>query len=558
MTRVREMLKPKLYLGLAGVLVAIAGVAIYAVGATTVQEIQGTSTEPRADVVTIDTVKLFEDLERPAVIFLHDLHTKTLEKKNKDCKTCHLEVKEPSSLAERKALSPKFKRLKDTNKQQVVDNYHTECITCHKEIADTGEKAGPIELCGKCHPGQTKVLSSRQPMQMDRSLHFRHIEATKDKVKNEDKCDRCHHEYDEINKKLYYAKEKEGSCGYCHKGETEKNRMSIRLASHLACVDCHRRELTKDPTLAQQKKIGPVQCAGCHDIKNQEKIEKIKDVPRIKRKQPDVVLLQADKKALAEEKKNELVLMDPVPFDHKAHEENNATCRVCHHESLDSCSKKCHTLDGLKDGDFIKLAQAMHQSKSDKSCLGCHDKRQQEKECVGCHASIEKSPMPKTPLCTTCHMKSMEDEKAIDGVKPEVIAEKLLKARTFMKDTYKAEDIPEEVVIKGLVDEYEAVKFPHRKIVQTLVKNTKDSKLANYFHREKGTMCQGCHHDSPAAKKPPRCSSCHGKPFDENNLFRPGLKGAYHQQCLGCHKEMNMEKPKPTDCKEACHKEKKK
>jgi DnaJ-class molecular chaperone len=94
-------------------------------------------------------------------------------------------------------------------------------------------------------------------------------------------------------------------------------------------------------------------------------------------------------------------------------------------------------------------------------------------------------------------------------------------------------------------------------MVETLVKGIEKNKLATYFHREEGTLCQGCHHNSPADKKPPRCGSCHGRPFDANAVLRPGMKGAYHQQCIGCHQEMGLEKPKATDCA-GCHKEKKK
>ena len=37
------------------------------------------------------------------------------------------------------------------------------------------------------------------------------------------------------------------------------------------------------------------------------------------------------------------------------------------------------------------------------------------------------------------------------------------------------------------------------------------------------------------------------------NWNKPGLMGAYHLQCMGCHKEMGMEKP--VSCTD-CHKEK--
>ena len=84
-------------------------------------------------------------------------------------------------------------------------------------------------------------------------------------------------------------------------------------------------------------------------------------------------------------------------------------------------------------------------------------------------------------------------------------------------------------------------------------KTTTIAKLAANFHADPGTICQGCHHNSPIGKKPPQCASCHGQPFDERKLNSPGLLGAYHIQCMGCHAEMGIEKP--VGCTE-CHKEK--
>jgi hypothetical protein len=88
----------------------------------------------------------------------------------------------------------------------------------------------------------------------------------------------------------------------------------------------------------------------------------------------------------------------------------------------------------------------------------------------------------------------------------------------------------------------------------------KDSPLANYFHSDSGTMCQGCHHNSPLSKTPPTCMSCHPKQvgkasFDAREANRPGLLAAQHGQCMSCHKDMAV-KPVATACLE-CHKEKK-
>jgi hypothetical protein len=77
-------------------------------------------------------------------------------------------------------------------------------------------------------------------MGMDKSLHFRHVKA------HENKCEQCHHEYDDKSKTLFYAKGREGTCRYCHMEETQENRISMREASHISCVDCHLKTKAKD------------------------------------------------------------------------------------------------------------------------------------------------------------------------------------------------------------------------------------------------------------------------------------------------------------------------
>jgi hypothetical protein len=131
----------------------------------------------------------------------------------------------------------------------------------------------------------------------------------------------------------------------------------------------------------------------------------------------------------------------------------------------------------------------------------------------------------------------------------------ILENREAMTATYNPQDIPETVMIDTLMNKYEPVKLPHRKIVQSMVVNINNNKLANFFHHEKGTVCQGCHHNSPAAKEPPKCISCHGKPFNAKDPFKPGLMAAYHRQCMECHKAMGIKKPVSTDCT-ACHQKK--
>ena len=528
-----------------GTLIVLLMVSTYCIGG------QGQESEAgaRADIVIIDTLKVFGYLEKPAVEFLHDAHTEALKKQGKDCSACHLSSgkvnksnKIPGSLDEAlkgiDPLSPKFKRLEDTARKDVMDVYHTFCIQCHTDMTAEGEKSGPV-TCGECHK-PSEIQSSRQPIGFDKSLHYRHSKA------QEKKCEVCHHEYDKEKKKLFYAKGKEGTCRYCHGEETVENRISFKEAAHLDCINCHRK------TIAKNEQAGPVKCMGCHDPASQAKIQKVDEVPRMERKQPDIVLVKTGEK-MPENGKIGSVRMTPVAYDHKAHETYSDNCRSCHHASMESCST-CHTIDGKKDGEQVKLEHAYHLTGTDKSCMGCHNAKTADPKCAGCHVFMEKGRKKADSSCLKCHETLTSEMENLVLKDPDKAAKMMADAREYTKETYRKDDIPEKVVIKALANQYEPAEFPHRKIVNKLMEGINGSKLATHFHGDKGTLCQGCHHNSPASTKPPKCGSCHGKPFNEMEPMRPGLLGAYHQQCMTCHKEMKLEKP--AGCT-GCHKEKK-
>ena len=488
--------------------------------------------QKRADIIQIDSMQDFGRLERPPVTFLHQKHTEALAEQNKDCSACHL--------VENDRLVPKFKRLKNTTKQEVMDIYHASCIACHQETAAAKQKSGPV-VCGECHRDRPDLVSIWQPIGMDRSLHYRHSKSQKEK------CGRCHHQFNEVTKKLYHAEGKEGTCRYCHKDVTEENRISLRLASHLACIDCHSK------TLAKFNDAGPVTCGGCHDPAQQKLIETLKVVPRMKRNQPDMVFVRTTKSGIKDS--NPATRMNLVPFSHKAHENYNDTCRVCHHANLNACVQ-CHTLQGTKEGNHVTLEASMHRLNVNMSCLGCHDLNQRDPKCAGCHASIARTRQQDPAACQACHMGDVTQvAENIQNAEEKDLVAGMLEARNPVTQTFAESDIPEIVEMKALMNLYGPVKLPHRKIVQTLSDNIKESKLVRYFHRDESTLCQGCHHHSPAAKKPPSCASCHGRPFDERDPGKPGLMAAYHRQCMECHEAMGIEKPAATNCV-ACHQKK--
>lgn len=137
-------------------------------------------------------------------------------------------------------------------------------------------------------------------------------------------------------------------------------------------------------------------------------------------------------------------------------------------------------------------------------------------ECKSCHNISSKS---ETPSCKTCHGAtfSFNDLKG-SGLK--AIAGKKI--------------MPEYFTFNEDSKIFEPVTFPH------------------ILHYDLIGNCKECHHHSSSESQTPRCSTCHGAPFGSENisLGKPGLKGALHQKCIGCHKEYEVG---PVICVD-CHK----
>jgi hypothetical protein len=443
------------------------------------------------------------------------------------------------------------------------------------EMAAADKKTGPPDgLCRSCHDAGPKTGSSRLEAGMEKVLHFRHVDAKAIAAAagEKDNCSRCHHEYDQKAKKVFYAKGKEQTCRNCHLEQPQKGVKSLSQAAHEQCVNCH-----LDLARKNVKDNGPYDCGGCHGAEGQAKIVKNnkeatarlkdKEIPRLYRGQPDAALITFNPK-LEPDKAGKTPVMNPVAFNHKAHEKNTDSCKVCHHASMDAC-QKCHTLSGSKEGNFVTFEQSMHLLTSKHSCQGCHAAEQAKPECAGCHKNMARKK-PEDAACLQCHLplpkgiasqlRGQAKDRVLTPEQKSGIAAALLKGRSLSPALYPESDIPDKVVIKDLADKYKPVEMPHLKHVLALVKGVKDNPLARYFHRDQGTMCQGCHHNSPPSKNPPGCGSCHalphGKVFNAKEPARPGLLAAYHGQCMTCHKEMAV-KPEARACTE-CHQEKKK
>jgi len=93
--------------------------------------------------------------------------------------------------------------------------------------------------------------------------------------------------------------------------------------------------------------------------------------------------------------------------------------------------------------------------------------------------------------------------------------------------------MPSVVLLNELEDRYLPVPFDHQG-------------HAEMAHMTRG--CVVCHHYTPEGGQHPACKTCHEINPVREDLRKPGLKGAYHRQCMSCHREWSHE----TGCS-ACH-----
>jgi hypothetical protein len=490
--------------------------------------------------IAIAHTEIFGKLERPQVIFNHAKHEEAY--KTEGCNACHPEK-------DGQVIFDFPKNLKKRDKTSVMNAYHDECIECHKKKSRENKKSGPV-TCADCHNKETAALKVPYPVvEFDFFYHDKHVKKLKEKIGKDD-CGLCHHSYDPEEEdealRLVYEPGTEESCYYCHElgrkrgpeltaitKAAAKKGLSIKEASHQQCLNCHLRY--KEEYLKKgQKDAVPTECIKCHtgEFRTVKQLEKIPRPDRDQPKRPLINIKDAKLKG--------------VPFDHEYHQIAEKTCRSCHHETLKAC-KECHNLTGRPEGNHVNLASAYHDPSSEHSCEGCHNIKKTEKDCFGCHHSIPVTEIdslgPKKESCATCHSGEIKGAfsrppLSVAGLDPQ--------------------KVPNKVKVEVLKKEYEQSEFPHMDIIKKLVDISNKSKLANYFHKDMQTMCEGCHHRSHAAAEvkkdtPPNCRNCHAITPEPRNLDKTTLLSAYHRQCLGCHDKMELEKGRK--CAD-CHKKK--
>lgn len=136
------------------------------------------------------------------------------------------------------------------------------------------------------------------------------------------------------------------------------------------------------------------------------------------------------------------------------------------------------------------------------------------------------TPVPE-PLCSACHTCDRPTPKSLclrgcNRGSVGAVANGLTPGR-----------IPDVIILNELEDLYLPVPFDHK------------------GHADMAGMTKGCvvcHHYTGEGVTHPACKTCHEVAPPTADMRKPGLKGAYHRQCLACHREWSHE----TAC-EICH-----
>ncbi len=489
--------------GLSGFVFAAGLFAIILSGAAAGPQAQ----EEKPAVATLAHEKAFKGLERPPVVFDHDGHTSILG--DKSCEKCHhLFDEQEGALVYRQGSESSCTLChvleSDGNKPALMDAYHDRCIACHAERRGDGLSAGSV-TCEGCHSKGNEARIMCAPAAFEHALHLAVMETKG--------CEECHHVYDEESGATKYVEGDEGPCLRCHFRESGAppsymetrthpgiEVRTLKRAAHGQCLDCHR-SMTGSGEAA-----GPKECAGCHGKKTRPDAAAHKPVfPAIQGKTDSVEMRLAGG------------VMPAVTFDHKGHESRTEKCMGCHRLHIGALNRfdenfslshkichQCHAASGLKMKGASHgpgHASVYHDKKSPFSCIGCHNLKEGE------------GPKALAP-CAACH-KGTAGDSAVASKPPEW-----------------DDKGPELVIIDQYSDKFDAVAFPHS------------------FHSEMMGDCVECHHYNPD-NKATRCSVCHVRAlFDLKKPHKPGIVGAYHQRCMGCHREMGTG---PHQCVE-CHK----
>lgn len=128
--------------------------------------------------------------------------------------------------------------------------------------------------------------------------------------------------------------------------------------------------------------------------------------------------------------------------------------------------------------------------------------------------------------CSPCHSSSTP------GMDDLIPGRRCVRPRSSDAIPPKADNPPDVTIMGQMSEIYVPVVFPHG--LHASMESMADGCVVCHHHGEKGKIVS--------------CRNCHSAATAADNLRQPGLKGAYHRQCMACHREWSHN----TDC-QICH-----
>jgi Class III cytochrome C family/Cytochrome c3 len=187
-------------------------------------------------------------------------------------------------------------------------------------------------------------------------------------------------------------------------------------------------------------------------------------------------------------------------------------CPADSYTQLKSSAKDTRKSSGTHKASQHDMDSIIKSADEEQKHIKSNNNHAESLKCATCHACD--IPTKENPCLRTCprHAARNNTEESIN-----LVADVFLLHR----------------VTEG-TDHYGPVIFPHKLHAAMEILGGKEN-------------CKECHHYNPEDKIL-ACHKCHGGTANPQNLAQPSLRGAYHRQCMGCHREWSHE----SGCTE-CH-----
>jgi hypothetical protein len=360
---------------------------------------------------------------RSPMNFDYSLHYRHVRASGEKCSACHhVYDSEQKKLVYRQgtedACNVCHGEQDDRDRISLRTAVHTDCVSCHLQRRDRGEKTGPW-LCAGCHAAaaQNEIEKIKEPPRLDRGQPDAMWIAAKGATARvvpfdhrlhegqADSCSACHH------KSI-------GKCDECHPlaSRPEGGGISLEQAYHLpgstlSCVGCHRERSNRGQCAGCHRALpqapGQAACQVCHHGPLPQPVEnraaltvsfppvQPSGLPAVSEDFPaeiEIGVLAEKYRPSGFPHQKVVAALDKGVRESRLatrfHQDTGTLCTGCHHHSppdirVPSCNS-CHGDAAHPQKDLPDLTEAYH-----RQCIGCHQAIGHKAQgCTDCHGEV--------------------------------------------------------------------------------------------------------------------------------------------------------------------------